>query len=489
MALISTVVGYTTATTTRILAIFDAEPGSTARIACRDGSGVVHFVDVPIAPALPYGLATFQLTGLVGPRINYTVAQYAAGAAPPDPATMLAGPNAKAFRTVQPGPLRVGLVSCNDIDNHKFPKAQRGALWRHLAALVEQGEVDVLVHAGDQIYGDDTPPGWSPQEGRAAAYRRHHVQTWSHPDVAAVLSRCPSVMMWDDHEIYDGWGSNDGDVTPAAQARFQAANQAFREFQDPLNPPERLAPGLGWVAKYGDLAILAVDGRSQRNWATGTILGKAQLDDLELKLNELAQLNLKQLFIVVGTPVVYVPLIAAEKLVGVFNPSGLDDIRDGWTASHNRTECRRFLMSLMNFAGSSPATQVTIIAGDIHVATLAQINTTLGFGPKSASPRIYQVTSSGISRPAPAGVEAFGLSLITSGGSQDLFNQDIQGALSRIHGSDHAFCVPHRNFAILDPSNGNGGWDEHGNLWVRFHAEIGDMKVLEQMLPRVRVAQ
>ena len=487
MALISTVVGHTTATTTRILAIFEGGPGSTARIACRDGSGGEHFMDVAILPTPPYGVATFQLTGLTGPQVSYAVAQYAVGSTPPDPSTMLAGPNAKAFRLIAPGPPRIGLVSCNDIDNHKFPKEQRGALWRRLGRLVAQGEVDLLVHAGDQIYGDDSPVGWSPQEGRAAAYRRHYAQTWTHPDVAAVLSRCPSVMMWDDHEIYDGWGSNDGDVTPAARARFQAAAQAFREFQDPLNPPDRLAPGLGWIAKYGDLAIVAVDGRSQRSWPTGTILGKAQLDDLELKLNELAQLNLRQLLVVVGTPVVYVPLIAAEKLVGLFNPSGLDDIRDGWTASHNRTECRRFLMSLLNFAGNSPATQVTIVAGDIHVSTVAKINTTLGFGPNRVQPRIYQVTSSGISRPPPTGVEAFALSLITGGGSQDLFNQDIQGTLASINGSEHAFCVSHRNFAILDPSNGKGDWDEHGNLWVRFHAELGDGKVLEAMLPRLRV--
>lgn len=290
--------------------------------------------------------------------------------------------------------------------------------------------------------------------------------------------------MWDDHEIYDGWGSNDGDETPAAQARFQAAAQAFRDFQDPLNPPDRLARGFGWVANYGESAIVAVDGRSQRRWSTGTILGKAQLDELELKLNELARLNLKQLLVVVGTPLVYVPLIAAEKLVQAFNPSGLDDIRDGWTASNNRTECRRFLMSLLNFAGHSPAAQVTIAAGDIHVGTVAQIDTQLGFGPNRVQPRIYQVTSSGISRPSPARAEAFALALITGGGSQDLFNRDIQGTLSRINGSDHAFCVSHRNFAILDPSDGKGGWDEHGNLWVRFHTEIGDGTVLEAMLPR-----
>ena len=194
---------------------------------------------------------------------------------------------------------------------------------------------------------------------------------------------------------------------------------------------------------------------------------------------------MKHLLVVVGTPVVHVPLLAAEKLAAILSPSNLDDIRDGWTASNNRGECRRFLMSLLNFAGLSPKTQVTIVAGDVHVGTLAQIDTRLGFGPDRLRPRLYQVTSSGISRPAPSGVAAFMLSLITKGGGQDLFNQDIVGALTKINGSDHDFCVSHRNFAVLDPSDGRGGWDRNGNLWVRFHAELAGGKVLEQLLPRI----
>lgn len=482
MSLITTIVGYSTGTTARLLGIFDAG-GRTARIAYRDGAGNVGSLDAPVTAAAPYGLASFRLTGLAGPTLTYALTDYTTGSPPPDATGMLAG-TTKTFRLPAPGPLRMALISCNDIDNHAFVKEQRGAMWRRLGKLVANGEVDLLVHAGDQIYGDGDPVGWNAVEGRLGAYRRHYVNTWSNPDVAAVLSSCPSLMMWDDHEIYDGWGSNDNDVTAPALQRFQAAAQAFRDFQDPLNPPDRLASGLGWIAQYGDLAIVAVDGRSQRKWASGTIMGKEQLDDFEVKLNELAALQLKHLLVVVGTPPVYVPLIAAEKLAAVVSPSNLDDIRDGWTASNNRAECRRFLMSLMNFAGFSPGTQVTIVAGDIHVGTLAAIDTKLLFGqsPNKKQPRIYQVTSSGIARPAPTGAEAFMLSLITHGGAQDLFNQDIQGALLKINGSDHDYCVAHRNFAVLDPSDGHGNWDAHGNLWVKFHVELGAGKVLEQQL-------
>jgi PhoD-like phosphatase len=485
MSLITTVVGHTTITTTRILAIFDRAGGRSARLAyCNGATDSVHVLDAPINEAAPYGLVTFQIRGLQGGSVRYGVADYDPAETPPDAQALLDASNRR-LRLQPEGPLRIALVSCNDIDSHRFPKGQRGAMWKRLAAVVQRGEVDLVVHAGDQVYADGDPTGWRPEEGRTAAYRHHYVNTWSHPDVAAVMSNCPNVMMWDDHEIYDGWGSNDNDRTDSARARYNCAEQAFREFQVTLNPPEALSDaGFGWVGKYGDVAIIAVDSRSQRHWGSGSVLGKRQLDGLELKLNELAGLGLKHLFIVVGTPVVYVPLIAAEKLAHTFSPGGLDDIRDGWTASKNRDECRRFLMSLLSFAGTSPKTMVTVMGGDIHVGTLASIDTRLGFGPDKLHPRLFQVTASGIARPAPTGTEAFLMSLITNGGRQELFNGDIQGNLMRVNGSDRPYWVNHRNFAVLDPSDGKGGWDRFGNLWVTYHTEQSSDERLQQLLAK-----
>jgi hypothetical protein len=483
MPLLTSVVGHTTITSTRILGVFE-HTDRTARLVYQQGSDAPVVVDQPLRAAPPYGLATFVVRGLAGGTVTYALADYAAGAQAPDPAQLLATAGKRVRLQASPNtPPRIALVSCNDIDNHAFPKPQRSAMWRRLKALVDSGEVDLIVHAGDQIYGDGDPAGWSAAEGRTVAYRRHYVNTWSQPEVAAVLGSCPNVMMWDDHEIYDGYGSNDNDQTPAAATRYRAAAQAFEEFQTPLNPSDPVGgAGYGWVAKYGDLAIVAVDGRSQRRWATGTILGKPQLDALELRLHELAPLKLRHLLVVVGTPVVYIPILAAEKLAGIAGAEVLDDLRDGWTASKNREECRAFLMRLLNFAGQSPETMVTILGGDIHVGSLGQIDTRIGFGPQQRRPRLYQVTSSGVARPAPSGIAAFFLSLVANGGTQELFNQDIVGSLGRINGSDHAFCITHRNFAVLDPSDGQGGWDGFGNLTVTFHTEQPGQPALRQRL-------
>ncbi|MDQ2646205.1 MAG: alkaline phosphatase family protein [Myxococcota bacterium] len=480
MSLLTTVVGYTTSSTSQILAIFKPSTATNARIAYQDSSGVARAVDVALIPAAPYALAKFSLKELALPSVKYAVADWTQNA--PEPAAMLASPAARFFRLVKQGPLKIALVSCNDIDNHTFAKEHRADMWRRLLQLVEGKQVDLILHAGDQIYADSPPVGWLESEKHVGAYRRHYVSTWSHPDVAAVLSTCPSLMMWDDHEIYDGWGSNDNDDTAKALERYRAAEQAYREFQDPQNPPDRLAGGLGWIAKYGDLAIVAVDARSRRSWASGSVAGKEQLDDLELKLGELSQLGLKHLYLVLGTPVVNVPLIAAEKVVQLAVPSGLDDIRDGWTASKNRAECERMLRSLMTFAAHSPTTQVTLLAGDIHLGTLAQITTQLPFGRNQAKPRLFQVTASGIGRPTPRGVEGLAIALITSGGTQQLF-KDTSGSLLPIHGSTHRFCIPARNFAVLDPTNGKGDWHPSNQLSVEFQTELtGPSRVIRQVL-------
>ena len=484
MALLTTVVGHTTMTTSRILVVSD-QPGRQVRLAYSVDGGAPQTLEQKLVPAEPYGTALFELKGLDGGAVTYGAADYPQAEPAPDAGALLANPAAKTYRLQPEGPPRVALVSCNDIQSHQFPKEQRGAMWRRLGKLVQQGEVDLIVHAGDQIYGDGDPTGWKPEQGRAAAYRQHYVENWRHPDVAAVLGSCPNVMMWDDHEIYDGYGSNDNDVTEKAQERFQCASQAFKEFQSQLNPRTQLAGGFGWLARYGDVAIMAVDGRSNRRWSSGTILGTPQLESIEAELGKLN--GVRHLLVVVGTPVVFIPLIAAEKLAGVFGSGGLDDIRDGWTSTNNREECRRFLMRLLNFAAHSPETMVTILGGDIHIGSLAQIDTTLEFGPVGAKrrPRLYQVTSSGIARPAPSGIAATFLAAIMNGGAQDLFNTDIQGALLRINGSGHPHCITHRNFAILDPRNGKGELDEFGNLRVRFHTETPGSGVFEQLLAKL----
>lgn len=482
------VLGATTATTSRLLVLFD-DPGATvARVAYDDGGGAgARCVDVALGPAPPFRIALALLTDLAP---SATVTYAVDGAADADallaPDALLASDRARIFRLLPlDRPLRIGLLSCNDVNTSELPAARRGQLWRTLLGQIRAGNVDLLVHAGDQIYGDGEPRTRLPAEDRTTAYRRHYVETWSHPDVASVLATCPSVMMWDDHEIYDGWGSHDDDVTPAARARFEAARTAFHELQVPLNPPGFDEGSAAFCFRHGDVGVLALDGRTHRSWAASTILGEAQLRALDRKLAELE--GLAHLFVVVGTPPVYVQSLALEKIAETFGASISDDIRDGWTASRNRNECRRLLMTLLAYAARSPMTQVTILGGDIHVASIGRIDTTLPFA-EGRRPRLHQVTSSGIARPPPSGLAGAALRTLVRGDAMALFNDQIVGRLLPLSGVG-GYLLDQRNFAVLRMESASGGdWDANGNLWVELFSEGSSDpdRPYEQLLPRLR---
>ena len=76
--------------------------------------------------------------------------------------------------------------------------------------------------------------------------------------VAAVLASVPNVMTWDDHEIYDGYGSHDDDGEPSQQAFFLAAKGVWgvrllaRSVHPPL-PVVRVDRGARFDSRYLNL--------------------------------------------------------------------------------------------------------------------------------------------------------------------------------------------------------------------------------------------
>jgi hypothetical protein len=149
----------------------------------------------------------------------------------------------------------------------------------------------------------------------------------------------------------------------------------------------------------------------------------------------------------------------------------VERLRDGWVSPNNQADCRRFLLLLLKFSAAS-GTRVSIVAGDIHLGSLGQIDTTLKFN--GVSPRLYQITSSGISRPRPNGAESVFLNLLQHGASMDLTSPDFNGRLLPIAGSPHHHLLAHRNFAVIKMCDSTGkGWDANDNLWVGLFAELG----------------
>jgi len=72
-------------------------------------------------------------------------------------------------------------------------------------------------------------------------YFNLYCERWSQPEPARMLASIPTVMMWDDHDIFDGWGSYPEGVNKCDvyQGIFASARDNFRAFQMQLTDTEK----------------------------------------------------------------------------------------------------------------------------------------------------------------------------------------------------------------------------------------------------------
>jgi phosphodiesterase/alkaline phosphatase D-like protein len=128
---------------------------------------------------------------------------------------------------------------------------------------------------GDNVYADSfvtvtTKPGYE------ARYR----QTFGDPSLRDLMSRVPTFMMWDDHEITNNWDQGTG-VAPYPDARA-----AYDEYQGSHNPSPANQGQIYYSFDAGELAFFVLDTRSHRSSNSAvddsekTMLGETQRDAL-----------------------------------------------------------------------------------------------------------------------------------------------------------------------------------------------------------------
>src|SRR3546814_4580134 len=79
-----------------------------------------------------------------------------------------------------------------------------------------------------------------------------YVSRWSQPEVRPMLASMPSIMMWDDHDLIDGWGSYPDDRQECdvyQKTIWPAAERAFRTFQQQLSVGEAAPNSIS--SRYG----------------------------------------------------------------------------------------------------------------------------------------------------------------------------------------------------------------------------------------------
>lgn len=374
------------------------------------------------------------------------------------------------------GDLRVAYVSCNgrEHENGKRPIAERNRLWRRLGEEHDRAAFGLLLHGGDQLYADgivETHPtlaAWAharldakagypfTEEMRAAAEDYlfgRYAELYGQPEIARLLSRVPSVMMWDDHDIIDGWGSHPEALldSPVGQGLFEIARRMFRLFQmggsetrPAFAPRDGLGASLTSRLVFPGFDVIAPDLRSERR--PDRVLGPDGWSALTQALSEPPAPGRRLLMS--SVPLLGPRLSWIERLIGVVPRLRRfeDDLRDQWQSRAHRAEWQRILRLLAQ-ATARDGGPLTVLSGEIHLATRAEM-------PLHDSGLLHQLVASGIVHPPPLEIYARALGWLAALGEDPLPGKPIR--LRPLPGQRRIY-VAERNYLVLE---------RHGERWT-----------------------
>lgn len=345
------------------------------------------------------------------------------------------------FRTLSEDPdeqVDFVVMSCHNPTVSKADGFDGHAVWADLPQIIgreSNQKVRFALLVGDQVYVDD----WQDlvlneenEEARLRHYLSAYRRFWSNIHYRRVMCSLPSVMIWDDHDITDGWGSEEKSFEGETsifkknwQRLFDAAFKAFSVMQASRNPPpltENTKEGLDFCFMVGKFGFVFMDLRTNRNLRLRRLLTEDQAFRIR-KWVEDKRLKMQTLFVVSpvvfshGSPVIEDLTLKAWPFVmwivdviarwgkwgqGLQTKFGKslgdirDDIRDSWGSEENAAqtdELLNFLFELQN--DKDHPLRVVILSGDIHTSGYANIYSS---DPDHASgSSIPHITSSSVS--------------------------------------------------------------------------------------------
>jgi hypothetical protein len=351
-------------------------------------------------------------------------------------------------RTDMTGDLRLAFVSCNGQEHGDGAREHDGrdVMWRRLQREHAERPFAIMLHGGDQLYADeavDSHPDvarWAAQEpGRredtpftpdmeaavGAWFFKRYMGTLTQPAAAYLFARVPSLMIWDDHDIFDGWGSHPPALQDSAIAQgiFRIARRMFVLFQlggsDDGLPATCLDPtgtSLAHAARFPGLTISLPDLRSERR--PDRVMGPEGWAAFE---RSLALAPEGEAVIVVSSVPALGPRLSLAEAVMDRLPRAQkyeDDLRDQWQSRGHRDEWRRFL-SALEAEATSGHRPLVVISGEIHLATRAEMRLEDGT-------TLHQLVASGITHPKPPMAFPLALSLLSRLGESPLRGRPIR---------------------------------------------------------------
>ena len=360
------------------------------------------------------------------------------------------------------GDLRIAFVSCNGEEHGDLDRdpAERNAMWARLVASHKKSAFTLLLQGGDQVYADEATRGHPLSEGwpedvpksptqdqledlgahLSRAFLQRYMSVLCAEEYAWIAARVPTLSVWDDHDICDGWGSLPrGRMSSAVgQTLFGVAREFYLLFQHGGNeadiPSLFLDPdgaSLAWKRNLPGLTILAPDLRSERG--RRQIIGEAGWRSLSSVHPERGHTVLLS-----SVPLLGPRLSVLERIMTIVPKMQRyeDDLRDQWQSRTHREEWRRALREVLRLreVGS-----VTVLSGEIHLATRAEMG--------SGASCVHQLVASGIAHPPPPKAFARFLGWLATLGEAPLPEHPIR--ILPLPGQKQRY-VAQRNFLVLE---------------------------------------
>lgn len=334
----------------------------------------------------------------------------------------------------EPQNITFGYFSCHD----PFKKGASGIdLWDDFYDILTEYQASFVIGGGDQIYIDCTKEDiwkwvkenkdqlWDEYQNDKPGlikyfktiYRYVYRKYWSFPEVRKVFRSFPMYMMWDDHEIMDGWGSYTDDERSdkldsifewenkeqnlfLVDAMFEAAKAVYVEYQHSHNPGETPVsvdptPQFDYQFCQGDIGFYALDMRGHRNYAGKDgerILGKNQFDRFKTWIQSDEIQQKKVLFIISPVPVIH---WHSTFVNGLDVSIAKDDFRDEWDHESNYTERDKMLDQVFAYSREE-GKPIIFLSGDVHCAAVFKLTRS---GEGNAKAKVFQFTSSAITHP------------------------------------------------------------------------------------------
>ncbi|SFU47967.1 alkaline phosphatase D family protein [Pseudoduganella namucuonensis] len=385
---------------------------------------------------------------------------------------------ARAFSLIVPptgGAPTCAYTSCNGYSDPKVVKKIKdlNAMWSRMAERHRQRPYNLLLMGGDQIYSDamweklPTLKEWgrlsydernlapfTPDMGAEVEsfFFTNYLSRWSEPAVAAMLASVPTAMMWDDHDIFDGWGSyaDAQQDSPVFKGIHAIAKRYFELFQlhSSTDAPCALTlpgqPGHSYGLRVGEYGILALDLRSERT--PKMVMGAAAWEAAYAWLER--QQHCKHMLVMSSIPVVHPDFSTLETLLCAIpgRQELEDDLQDHWLSHSHRKERLRLIHRLLEWSARKEC-RVTLLSGDVHVGALGVIESDRKDVPQNAGV-INQLTSSGIVHPAPPAMALFYLEHV--GDRVEPVDRDITATMYPFPGTSHRY-IGARNYLSLEP--------------------------------------